>query len=69
MQLADPELFLESSWVDGKPLAAASGATLAVTNPADGQKIGEVPALAASEVEHAIDAAASAFAGWRAVTA
>jgi succinate-semialdehyde dehydrogenase/glutarate-semialdehyde dehydrogenase len=66
MQLADPELFLEASWVDGRPLAAGDGATLPVTNPADGSRIGCVPALAPAEVERAIRAAAAAFPAWRA---
>jgi succinate-semialdehyde dehydrogenase/glutarate-semialdehyde dehydrogenase len=43
--LADPELFLEASWVDGRALRAADGATLAVTNPATGEALGRVPAL------------------------
>jgi succinate-semialdehyde dehydrogenase/glutarate-semialdehyde dehydrogenase len=69
MQLADPDLFLEACWVDGRPLAAGDGATLAVTNPADGVRIGAVPALAAAEVEAAIRAAAAAGPAWRARTA
>jgi succinate-semialdehyde dehydrogenase/glutarate-semialdehyde dehydrogenase len=69
MQLADPELFLEASWVDGRPVTAGDGATLTVTNPADGSRIGRVPALAPAEVERAIRAAAAAFPAWRARTA
>ena len=69
MQLADPELFLEASWVDGRPLAAADAATLTVTNPADGSRIGRVPSLSSAEVEGAIRAAAAAFPAWRARTA
>ena len=40
-----------------------------MTNPADGTRIGSVPALAPAEVERAIRAAAGAFPGWRARTA
>jgi succinate-semialdehyde dehydrogenase/glutarate-semialdehyde dehydrogenase len=69
MPLADPELFLEACWVDGRAVRAADGATLAVTNPATGETLGRVPALAAAEVERAVAAAAAAFAGWRARTA
>ena len=47
MALADKELFLEASWVDGRPLSAADGAVLAVTNPATGETVGRVPALGA----------------------
>ncbi len=69
MRLADPELFLEASWVDGRPLRAADGAQLTVTNPATGETVGRVPALGAAEVEQAIAAAARAFPAWRARTA
>ena len=60
MKLDDPELFLEAAWLDGRPFQAAGGATLAVTNPASGERIGQVPVLAAQEVEHAIASAAAA---------
>jgi len=55
--------------VDGRPLAAADGATLTVTNPATGETMGRIPALGAAEVEQAIAAAARAFPAWRARTA
>ena len=58
MQRADPELSLEASRVDGRPVAAADGATFAVTNPADGSPIGRAPSLSPAEVERAIRAAA-----------
>ena len=69
MQLRDPELFLEASWVDGRPIAAADGATQTVLNPADGVRLGSVPSLAPAEVEQAIRAAAAALPAWRARTA
>jgi succinate-semialdehyde dehydrogenase/glutarate-semialdehyde dehydrogenase len=69
MKLDDPELFLEAAWLDGRPFRAASGATLVVTNPATGERVGQVPALAAAEVEQAIAAAAAALPAWRARTA
>ena len=69
MKLDDPELFLEAAWVGGRPLTAANGATLAVRNPATGERVGQVPALAADEVEQAIAAAAAALPEWRARTA
>ena len=69
MRLDDAELFLEASWVDGRPLRAADGALLTVTNPATGETVGRVPALGAAEVEQAIAAAARAFPAWRARTA
>ena len=55
--------------MDGRPLAAADGATLTVTNPATGETMGRIPALGAAEVEQAIAAAARAFPAWRARTA
>jgi len=55
--------------VDGRPLAAADGATLTVLNPADGERLGSVPSLAPAEVELAIRAAAAALPAWRARTA
>ena len=69
MKLDDPELWLEACWVGGRPLVAASGATLEVSNPASGERLGAVPSLAAAEVEAAIAAAAAAFPAWRARTA
>ena len=69
MRLDDPELFQEASWVDGRPLLAADGALLTVTNPATGETVGRVPALGAAEVEQAIAAAARAFPAWRVRTA
>jgi succinate-semialdehyde dehydrogenase/glutarate-semialdehyde dehydrogenase len=66
MPLAEPELFLEASWVDGRAVQAAGGATLAVTNPATGEALGHVPALSSAEVEQAVAAAAAAFPAWRA---
>jgi len=69
MPLADPELFLEAAWVEGRALRAADGATLAVTNPATGETLGRVPSLSAAEVEAAVAAAAAAFPAWRARTA
>src|SRR5262245_5283241 len=69
MKLDDPELFLEASWIAGRPERAASAAVIEVRNPANGQRIGAVPSLAAAEVEGAIAAAAAAFPAWRARTA
>ncbi len=66
MKLDDPALFLEACFVNGRAVAAASGATLDVTNPATGERLGRVPSLAAAEVEGAIAAAAAALPAWRA---
>jgi 1-pyrroline dehydrogenase len=51
------------AWVD-----AASGKTLAVENPANGQVIAHVPASSAEDVDRAATAAATAFASWQKTT-
>lgn len=66
--LADPSLFREANLIGGEWVSAASGATIAVTNPADGTLIGQVPALSRAEVARAIDVAHAAQKGWRAKT-
>ena len=66
--LADPSLFREANLIGGEWVSAASGATIAVTNPADGTLIGHVPALSRPEVARAIDVAHAAQKGWRAKT-
>jgi succinate-semialdehyde dehydrogenase/glutarate-semialdehyde dehydrogenase len=66
MKLDDRELFLEAAWLEGRPFQAASGATLAVSNPATGERIGQVPVLSAEEVERAIATAEAALPAWRA---
>ncbi|MES2033054.1 MAG: NAD-dependent succinate-semialdehyde dehydrogenase [Pseudomonadota bacterium] len=67
--LADPSLFREASFIDGKWVTAASGAVTAVTDPATGQVMGHVPSLSVEEVRDAIEAAHRAQAGWRALPA
>ncbi|UDQ88680.1 NAD-dependent succinate-semialdehyde dehydrogenase [Xanthobacter autotrophicus] len=66
--LADPSLFREANLIGGEWVSAASGATIAVTNPADGTLIGHVPALSRPEVARAIDVAHAAQKSWRAKT-
>jgi succinate-semialdehyde dehydrogenase/glutarate-semialdehyde dehydrogenase len=69
VQLSDPKLFRHSCYVNGSWVAASSGATLAVDNPATGEIIGTVPKLGASETRDAIEAANRAFPEWRKKTA
>ncbi len=66
MQLADAKLFLEACWVDGAPTRAASGASIAVVDPATRAPLGAVPQLAPGEVQSAIAAAERALPAWRA---
>jgi len=67
--LADPSLFETRALVNGHWIAAASGATLAVQDPATGAVIGYVPDCGAEETRAAIAAAEAAFGPWRARTA
>ncbi|MFC5299764.1 NAD-dependent succinate-semialdehyde dehydrogenase [Azospira restricta] len=69
MQLNDPLLLRTSAYVDGRWEAADDGASFAVTDPASGEKIGEVPQMGARETARAILAADAALPGWRAKTA
>jgi betaine-aldehyde dehydrogenase len=55
--------FIGGEWVD-----SASGKTLDVENPANGQVIGRVPASDAEDVDRAAQAAAKAFETWQATT-
>ncbi|GAB4291667.1 MAG: NAD-dependent succinate-semialdehyde dehydrogenase [Roseovarius sp.] len=62
--LADQSLIHTESHVNGAWCAAASGAGIAVHDPASGAVIGEVASLSAAESAAAVDAAQAAFAGW-----
>src|SRR5713226_2437310 len=68
-ELKDTRLFREACYVDGSWIQAISGATINVDNPANGEVIGKVPKLGASETKQAIDAANRAFATWSKRTA
>ncbi len=69
LALNDPLLLTDACLVDGTWLKAASGATIVVTNPADGSVVGTVPDLSPSEVARAIAAADTALPAWRALDA
>ena len=47
MHLKDPSLFRQKCYVDGAWIDAESGKTIAVTNPANGERLGTVPKLGA----------------------
>jgi succinate-semialdehyde dehydrogenase/glutarate-semialdehyde dehydrogenase len=68
-KLRDSSLLVERAYVNGIWIEADDGATIAVTNPADGSEIARVPALQAAETRRAIDAAQSRFNTWRDVPA
>ena len=59
-QLLDEQLLIGGRWIE-----AASGDRFDVTDPATGESVGSVPDAGRADVEAAIDAAATAFEGWR----
>ncbi|HET6972058.1 MAG TPA: NAD-dependent succinate-semialdehyde dehydrogenase, partial [Phenylobacterium sp.] len=63
--LKDPGLFLQRAFIAGRWTDAASGATLAVDDPATGQPIGLVPDCDGADTRAAIEAAAAALGPWR----
>jgi succinate-semialdehyde dehydrogenase / glutarate-semialdehyde dehydrogenase len=69
MKLQDRKLLRELCYVDGGWVAADSGATLPVHNPATAEKLGYIPNMAADETRRAIAAAAAALPPWAARTA
>ncbi|CAN0624667.1 succinate-semialdehyde dehydrogenase (NADP(+)) GabD [Burkholderia multivorans] len=69
LALKDPSLFRQQAYVNGEWLAAASGETFEVRNPATGGLLGTVPAMGAAETRQAIDTANAAWPAWRKKTA
>ena len=69
MKLQDSTLLRQQCLIDGRWVAADDGATLAVHNPADGQRLANVPRVGAAETRRAIGAASNALPAWRARTA
>jgi len=64
LQLKDPTLLRQQSYIDGQWVDADSRGTIDVHNPATGVKIGTVPKMGAAETQRAIDAASAAFPAW-----
>jgi succinate-semialdehyde dehydrogenase/glutarate-semialdehyde dehydrogenase len=69
MQIQDKALLRSTVFLGGKWIAADSGATLAVRDPATGAVLAAVPNCGAAETRRAIAAADAALPGWRALTA
>lgn len=63
MTLQDPDLFRNAALIDGHWVARPE---MAVTNPATGAVLGELPDCTAEETRTAIAAAEKAMVGWRA---
>ena len=69
MKLSDKSLLKDKCLINGQWLLAKSNETISVTNPADGDVVGNVPSLSANEVETVIEASNAAFQQWRKLTA
>jgi succinate-semialdehyde dehydrogenase / glutarate-semialdehyde dehydrogenase len=67
--LKDPQLLRGLCYVGGDWVAAYTGQTVAVTNPATGEEIGTVPFFRAAETRRAIEAAHAALPSWRSTLA
>ena len=64
LKLNNPDLLRNACLVAGEWVRAGSGETIIVTNPANGEIVGEVPSLAADEIEQAVDVSQRAFSTW-----
>lgn len=69
IELNDSTLWRTQALVDGQWVAADSGTTRAVTNPANGDVIAEVANCGTAETRRAIEAAQRAQGAWRALSA
>jgi len=69
LQLQDPALLRSACLIGGEWVAAESGASACVVNPASGARIGSVPQAGGAETRRAIAAAHAAFPAWAARTA
>ena len=69
IQLKDPSLLKQKSYLAGEWRDADSGGTCDVRNPASGEKIGTVPKMGAAETRRAIEAAQAAMPAWARRTA
>ncbi len=69
MLLSDNDLFRQQCYINGEWLDAKSGETMAVTNPANGKTLGQIPKMGADETRQAIDSANTAWPAWRDKTA
>jgi succinate-semialdehyde dehydrogenase/glutarate-semialdehyde dehydrogenase len=69
IQISDQALFKTQAYINGQWIDADSGATLAVTNPANGEVIAEVAKCSTAETRRGIEAAEAALPAWRQKTA
>ncbi len=69
LKLRDPTLLRSQCYLDGAWCAADSGVTLSVHNPANNERLADVPVMQAAETERAVLAAARSQPAWAARTA
>jgi succinate-semialdehyde dehydrogenase/glutarate-semialdehyde dehydrogenase len=69
INLKDQSLLRQQCYINGQWKEAYSGATISVTNPANGSILGTVPDMGRDEIATAIEAADAALPQWRAKTA
>ena len=69
VQISDPTLLKTQAYINGQWVNADNGATLAVTNPANGEVIAEVARCSTTETRRGIEAAEAALSGWQQKTA
>lgn len=69
MQLKNPDLLKQQVFIDGLWMDAADGKSFAVTNPATGETIAQVPSVSTEQVEQAVQAAEAALNAWKNMTA
>ncbi|MCR6632448.1 MAG: NAD-dependent succinate-semialdehyde dehydrogenase [Magnetospirillum sp.] len=69
MKLNDSSLLRSQAYVNGAWVAADSGASFLVTDPATGAALASVPDMGGAETRRAIEAASAAWPAWRAKTA
>ncbi|WP_138468643.1 NAD-dependent succinate-semialdehyde dehydrogenase [Poseidonocella sp. HB161398] len=62
--IGDKRLLRSFSYLGGKWTSGTSGASFAVTDPANGAHLGDVAALDAAQARQAVDAADDAFPAW-----
>lgn len=67
--LSESKLIKTQAYIDGQWCAADSGATYAVTNPANGEHLANVAECGVAETRRAIAAAEKALPAWRSKTA
>ncbi len=65
LELNDSKLLKTLAYVNGEWVSSHTGATFAVTNPATGELLAEVPDMDAEDTQKAIHAAHAAWAAWR----